>query len=131
MIIHFTDGRQLTCESVHSRPAYYNGTNRDQMTFVFPEEVDIQTILSHFTPENCRQLCLEDESGGKYLHENYTIRVGAGVNERGSLLGAGEDLDHRMVSYANMVRTTYAEQQLETLKDAVDLMLIESLEGGN
>ncbi len=131
MIVHITDGRKLTCETVHSRPAYYNGTNRDQMTFVFPEEVGIQTILDHFTPENCRQLFLEEESGRKYLHENYTIRVGAGVNERGSLLGVGEDVDHRMVAYVNMIRTTYTEQQLETLQDAVDLMLIESLEGGN
>ena len=131
MIVQFTDGRQLTCETVHSRPAYYNGTNRDQLTFIFPEEAGIQTILDHFTPENCKQIYLEDESGEQFLHENYTIRMGAGVKERGTLLGVGEDLDHRMVSYVDMIRTTYAEQQLETLRGAVDLMLIESLEGGN
>ena len=129
-IIHFSDGRQLTCETVHSRQVYYNGTNREQLTFVFPEEVGVQTVLDHFTPENCKQIYLEDESGEKYLHENYTIRMGAGVNERGSLLGVGEDLDHRMVTYVNMIRTTYAEQQLEALQDTVDHMLIGSLEGG-
>ena len=131
MTIHFSDGRQLACETVHSRPAYYNGVNRDQLTFVFPESTDISTILFHFTPENCKQLYLEDESGERFLHENYTIRMGAGVKERGTLLGEGADVDHRMVSYVDMIRTTYAEQQLDALRDAVDLMLVSSLEGGN
>lgn len=129
--IHFKDGRTLICETVHSRPQYYNGINRDKLTFVFPEEMDIATIINHFTPENTKQIYLEDESGDKFLHENYTIRLGAGVKERGALLGIGEDLDHRMVSYVDMIQTTLAEQELENLRDAVDLMIIESLRGGN
>ncbi|MBD5135250.1 MAG: hypothetical protein HDT39_04710 [Lachnospiraceae bacterium] len=131
MLIHFSDGRQLTCETVHSRQVYYNGTNREQLTFVFPEEMDISTILDHFTSANCKQIYLEDDSGEKFLHENYTIRMGAGVKERGTLIGVGEDLDHRMVSYVEMIRTTYAEQQLEMLNDVVDMMLIDALKEAN
>lgn len=130
MLIHFADGRTLECESVHGEACYYNGVNRDKLIFVFPEEVHIDTILDNFTTTNTKRIYLEDETGEKFLHEHYTIRLAAGVKERGSLLRAGEDVDHRMVSYVEMVKTSYSEQQLEELSDVIDTMLIAQLMGG-
>lgn len=128
--IHFTDGKSLECESVHSNREYYNGVNRDKLTFIFSEEVPISLIVETFTPDNTKRIYLEDEGGEKFLYEHYTIRLGAGVKERGSLLHMGEDADHKMVSYVEMIRTTYSEQQLEELSDTVDVMLIAQLMGG-
>ena len=130
LTITFTDGRQLECESVHSRPVHYNGTSRDQLIFIFPESVGLIDAVAHFTPENCRKIWLKDESGEQFLHEHYTIRFAAGIKERGALLQIGEDIDHRMVTYIQMIRTTYSEQQLEEISDVVDTMLIAQLIGG-
>lgn len=131
LTITFADGRQLECESVHSRPKTYNGTNRDSYIFIFPDTVGLIEVVSHFTPENCKKIWLEDESGEKFLHEHYTIRLEAGIKERGALLQAGEDNDHRTVTYIQMVRTTYSEQQLEELSDTMDTLIIAQLMGGN
>lgn len=128
--IHFVDGHTLDCESVHGMPHHYNGTNRDSLTFVFPESYEVKAVMEYFRPENTKRLYLEDENGEKFLHEHYTIRIAAGVMERGTLLHAGEDVDHRMVVYVKMIQTTYSEQQLEELSDVVDAMLISQLMGG-
>lgn len=129
--IHFVDGLTLECESVHGTHVYYNGINRDSLTFIFPEEVTVNTLIDFFTPENTKRIYLEDENGEKFLHEHYTIRLAVGVMERGALLQIGEDVDHRMVSYVKMVRTSYSEQQLEELSDVIDTMLVAQLMGGN
>lgn len=131
MTITLTDGRQVECESVHSRPQYYNGTNRDALIFIFPESVGLLEVVAKFVPENCKKIWIEDESGEKFLHEHYTIRLEAGIKERGALLQVGEDNDHRMVTYIKMIRTTYSEQQLEELSDTMDTLLIAQLMGGN
>lgn len=129
--VYFANGQSIDCETVHSNPAYYNGTQRDKLTFVFPEEVSVQTVLDLFTRENCERIWLElpeEETGERYLHEHYTIRMGAGVKERGTLLSVAEDTDHRMVTYVEMIQTTYAEQQLDDLNDIVNSLLIHDLE---
>lgn len=131
MKIHFLDGRTLECESVHGEHIYYNGVNRDSLTFVFPDTSEVKALIAYFRPENTKRLYLEDDNGEKFLHENYTILLGAGLKERGHLLGAGEDVDHRMVTYVQMVRASYSEQQIEELSDIIDTMLIAQLMGGN
>lgn len=131
MVIKFMDETTLECESVHSRLKYYNGINRDSYIFVFPDTVGLIEVVSKFTPENCRRLWLIDDNGEEFLHEHYTIRLGAGIKERGALLQIGEDEDHKMVAYVEMIRTTYSEQQLEELSDTVDSMLVAQLMGGN
>lgn len=128
--IHFTDGRILECESVHGAHVYYNGVNRDSLTFVFPDTSELKALIAHFRPDNTKRLYLEDDNGEKFLHEHYTIFLSAGLTERGALLGAGEDVDHRMITYVKMVKTSYAEQQLEELSDTLDTMLIAQLMGG-
>lgn len=129
--ITFLNGQELECETVHSHSQYYNGTNRDKLTFVFPENFGLMEIAANFTPENCKKIWLKDESGEQFLHEHYTIRFAIGVKERGALLNVAEDLDHRMVAYVEMIRTTYSEQQLEELSDTMDAMLVAQLMGGN
>lgn len=131
MKIVFSDDTNLLCETVHGSFQYYNGTNRDSLTFIFPEDFDLTELINKFIPRNCRKIWLEDESGGKFLHEHYTIRFAIGVKERGFLINAGENADHRIVNYVTMLQTTYAEQQLEELSDVVDALLVSQLEGGN
>lgn len=128
--IHFMDGKVLECESVHSTHLYYNGINRDSLTFIFPDTYELNALLVYFTPNNTKRLYLENDNGEKFLHEHYTIRLAAGLTERGTLLGAGEDIDHRMITYVKMIKTSYFEQQLEELSDTLDTMLIAQLMGG-
>lgn len=123
----FLDGRELIAENILSRSMLYNGVSREYLTFTFPEDVTVATLIDHFTPANCKQLYLEDESGEQFLHENYTIRLGAGVQERGNLLQIGEDNDHRMVSFVKMIRTTKAEQDLDDVRDTVKTLLVANL----
>lgn len=131
MLIKFMDGSTLECEGVYSRLKYYSGINRDSYIFVFPDTVGLIEVVSKFQPENCKKIWIEDESGEKFLHEHYTIRLEAGIKERGALLQIGENEDHRTVTYIQMIRTTYSEQQLEELSDAMDALLIAQLMGGN
>lgn len=126
----FMDGSTLTAENILSRSMQYNGVQREYLTFTFPDTVEVSTLLEHFAPENCKQLYLEDESGERFLHENYTIRLAAGVNDRGNLLTMAEDTDHRMVSFVKMIRTTEAEQKLADLEEVVQTLLVNDLAKG-
>lgn len=129
MKVIFSDGRFMTCETVHSNPLTYNGTVRDCFTFVFPEGTPIDAILAHFTPENTDQIWLEDEDGNRYLHEHYTIRISAGTGERGRIINSAIDEDHREVSYVKMCKETTMETRVRLLQEAMDLMLVSELEG--
>lgn len=129
MKVIFSDGRFMTCETVHSSPMMYNGTSRDCYTFIFSGDTSVETILSHFTPENTDQIWLEDEDGNRYLHEHYTIRISAGAGERGTLINSAPDADHREVCYVKMCRETTMETRVRQLQEAMDLMLISELEG--
>lgn len=129
MKIIFSDGRFMTCESVYSNSLMYNGTSRDCFTFIFPKEIPIDAILSHFIPENTDQITLEDEDGNRYLHEHYTIRIAAGTGERGLLINVAPDQDHRDVAYVRMCKETTMETRVRELQEAMDLMLVTELEG--
>lgn len=128
--IIFADGRVLLSEVVVSRSMMYNGTNREAYIFTFPEDTSVDSLLSHFTPDNCDQIWLEDEEGNRFLHEHFTIRISAGVSDRGQLLNVGEDTDHRMIAFVKMCKETTMETRVRQLQETTDIMLTNMLEEG-
>lgn len=103
------------------------GANRDTLTFVFPADTNMAELDGIFSAANCESITIEDETGS-YIHKGYTIR---GELSKTSVCTVAETEDAPAVyeDRVNIVmgQRTYAESQIASLTDTVDVLVMESL----
>lgn len=103
------------------------GANRDTLTFVFSADKDMAELDGIFTAKNCESITVEDETGS-YIHKGYTVR---GELSKTTVCVSNETEDAPAVYeeriHVVMGQRTYAESQLASLTDTVDVLVMESL----
>lgn len=117
--IKLADGTTLHCEGVFGSSVTYLGVSRDALTFTFaPEEMGLEELMGVFTPENCAAVTITEEEGAAFVHEHYTIRIGAGVSCRDMArrgMSGGPIQDNADAVWVTMAQATPTERMLEAL----------------
>lgn len=103
------------------------GANRDTLTFVFPADTNMAELDGIFSTANCESITIEDETGS-YIHKGYTVR---GELSKTSVCVEAET-DESPAVYEDRVnivmgQRTYAESQIASLTETVDVLVLESL----
>ena len=129
MQIILANGRELNPISVVGGSRFVQNANRDTLEFVFPVETSLDELDTIFTAQNCEVIKIV-EGENEYIHNGYTIRaelkrcpmVVAQATEN-----TEEVIENRVT--VSMSQRTYAESQLASLTDTVDVLVLESLLG--
>ena len=128
MKIILTNGTELNPIMVTGGPKYIQGQSRDTLSFIFPATEDIAELDAVFTAENCESIMITDENGEVYVHKAYTIRSELSKKsvEINPTTDEAEAIYEDRITVA-MSQRTYAESQLASLTDTVDVLVMESL----
>ena len=127
MKIILADGRELTPILVAGEKRPVQGVTRDTLRFVFPAEAGMEALDAAFTPAACESITIEN-GGETYIHKGYTIRAEL-KKAAVELLAATPESDavyEERITVA-MGQRTWAETQLASLTDTVDVLVMESL----
>lgn len=108
-------------------PKYVQGANRDTLSFVFAEDTSLDELDNLFTAENCETITIVD-GDNEFIHSGYTIRAEL---KRSPIVvtpatETTEEVSENRVT-VSMAQRTYAETQLASLTDTVDILVMESL----
>lgn len=128
MNLTLQNGEQFQVKGVHGQNIFYQGINRDCLTFLFDARTDINEIVKNFTAENCKKIVIEDGEN-KYLHENYTIRIALGLGYQAEALGNAVTKDGTQCVFVKMAQSTLSERQLQQQQETLDALLVATLEG--
>lgn len=105
------------------------GATRDTLSFVFPVDTSLDELDALFSAENCESITLiEDETCDAYIHIGYTIR--AELKRAPIVITPATESDEEVIENrvtVSMSQRTYAETQLASLTETVDLLVMESL----
>lgn len=127
MKIILNNNAELAPLSVIGGRKNVQGANRDTLTFVFPADTNMVELDGIFSAANCESITIEDETGS-YIHKGYTLR---GELSKTSVCVEAETEEAPAVyeDRVNIVmgQRTYAESQLASLTDTVDILVLESL----
>lgn len=129
MRIKLTNGTELSPIVVTGEARQVQGAKRDVITFVFPETENIITLDEIFTAENCESISFLDDKGDvKHIYKGYAVRADL---KKEAVVVTPETVDSEAVIenriFVSMAQRTYAETQLASLTDTVDVLVLESL----
>ena len=130
MKIILTNGVELTPIAVTGAKRNLQGATRDTLTFVFPASEGMAELDVHFAAENCESITIVDNNGNEYIHTGYTIR--AELAKRSEEVAPATEETNAVYEdriTVAMSQRTYAETQIESLTEAVDFLVMESLLG--
>jgi hypothetical protein len=124
MKITLANGTELHPISVIGEEKSINGTRRDTLTFVFPQDIGLDELDALFTAAACEKIKLHEikinEDGSttelEHIHTGYTIR--AGLSRTPIVTALATDATEEVVEnrvMVSMARRTYAETQLAML----------------
>lgn len=125
MIITLANGTELNPISVIGEEKSINGTKRDTLTFVFPQEMGLDEIDAIFTAANCEKIILHETVTGddgttaemEHLHTGYVIR--AALLRSPVVVALATDTTAEVVEnrvMVSMARRNYTEYSLDALK---------------
>jgi hypothetical protein len=127
MQITLNNGTVLTPFVAMGASKLVQGATRDTISFVFPEETDLNEMDALFTPENCETIVVSGEDGC-YLCNGYTIRAEL-KRVPVEVIPATETeaavYENRVI--VSMGQRTYLETQIASLTDTVDVLVLDSL----
>lgn len=129
MRVIFANGSEATPLVVTGGHRSVQGATRDVLTFVFPESASLDEVDAQFSPEACEQMTLVDDNG-EYIYHAYTIRVELKRTPVVVSRATGDEpevIENRVM--VAMGQRTYAETQLASLMETVDMLVMESLMG--
>ena len=129
MKIILSNGLELNPIAVTGEKRHLHGINRDALRFVFSADTSLDELDGVFTATNCEDITIIEDDA-QYIHHGYTVRaelkrepvVVTPANEE-----AEEVIENRV--FVVMGQRTYAESQLASLIDTVDVLVMESLLG--
>ena len=121
------NGIELNAITVGGSTTHYQGSQRNTLTFYFDDTHSFAQLDTAFTSLNTARITLADDDG-TYLHDNYTMRVSMAY----APYCVSEETDTEPAVFENrytvvMAQKTYSEQQIESLQDTVDILVLESL----
>lgn len=128
MKVILSNENELTPIVVTGAHRTVQGANRDTLTFVFPASEGMTELDTLFTAENCESIKLVEDSGNEYVHSGYTIR--AELSKKSVEVTAATEESEAVYEdriTVSMAQRTYAETQLASLTDTVDILVMESL----
>lgn len=142
MYIILTDGTRLNHIGATGETRYLQGANRDTITFEFDETHSVDYLRSVFTEHNCEvinivtedEVTLEDGNidiiHNNNYHEGFVIRaeVAEKVKEIEPATGTTPAVTETRV-FVTMAQRTYAETQIASLTETVDILVLEKLMG--
>ena len=104
------------------------GASRDTLSFIFPADVSMESIDVAFSAEACEKITIIGDDGSENIHTGYTIR--AELSKKSvEVTPATEEAEavYEDRITVSMSQRTYAESQLASLTDTVDVLVMESL----
>jgi hypothetical protein len=128
MKIILNNGTELVPILINGYRKYIQGINRDCLEFYFASNVTFAQLDELFgDPINTSKIILQDSSES-YLHENYTIRdalkyVPFVLSEATDTTPEVAEMRFSVV----MAQKTYVETQIDSLRDTVDVLVLEGL----
>lgn len=130
MKITLSNGTEFEALGVHGRSMNYQGVQRDSLVFMFnPDDYSLNDIVNAFNEENCPSIALEDGDGNVYLHENYTIRIEAGIGYKEMVKsGSVSTNDTAQTVYVRMAQTTLTERKLMNQQEVLEALVVAALE---
>lgn len=132
MQIRFANGAALEALSIRGQSVFYQGAQRDSLEiqvekgkYTFDELEALTANLEHL-----RQLTILEDSGEiAGVHESYTLRTKIAIQpvelEQSVTPDAPPATEERLCIV--LAQRTYLEQQLESLRDTVDTLILASL----
>lgn len=125
MKITLANGTELNPISVIGEEKSINGTRRDTLTFIFPQDTGLDELDAIFTAANCEKIKLHEiktnEDGSttelEHIHTGYTIRAGLSRTPVVTALATDameEVVENRVM--VSMARRNYTEYSLDALK---------------
>ena len=129
MKITLANGMELNPILVSGGRRVVYGQSRDSLSFIFHATEGIEALDAVFTAENCESITIEDAEGS-YIHKGYTVRVELSKNnvEVTPATTETEAVREDRITVA-MAQRTYMENQIASLTDTVDMLVMESLMG--
>jgi hypothetical protein len=128
MKIKLSNGAELTPIVVTGAQIYVQGAKRDALTFVFPVSESLVTLDEVFSATACESITIIGDDGSEAIHKAYTIRA---KMEKALVEVAPATPEYEAVTEeritVSMAQRTYAESQLASLTDTVDVLVMESL----
>lgn len=134
MHIILANGTKLNHVGATGEMRYFQGANRDTITFEFDETHSVDFLRSVFTEANCEVINIvtdnEDGTFTNNYHEGFVIRaeVAEKVKEIAPATGTTPAVTETRV-FVTMAQRTYAETQIANLTEVVDVLLLERLLG--
>lgn len=128
MNIKLNNGKELSPIMVTGGPRHIQGSSRDTLSFIFHATEDMAALDSSFTTENCESITIVEDSGAENIYKGYTIRAElskASVEVTPATESEAAVFEDRIT--VSMSQRTYAESQLASLTDTVDVLVMESL----
>lgn len=107
---------------------YIQGANRDTLNFIFPATEDMAALDEAFSAENCESITIIGNDETENIHKAYTIR--AELNKSSVEVTPATESEAAVFEdriTVSMSQRTYAESQLASLTDTVDVLVMESL----
>ena len=130
MKIILANGKELSPILVTGGPRHIQGASRDTLNFIFPADVSMASIDEAFTAASCEKITIIGDDGSENIHTSYTIRAElskASVEVTPATESEAAVFEDRIT--VSMSQRTYAESQLASLTDTVDVLVMESLMG--
>ena len=131
MKIILADQTELSPILVMGENRFLQGANRDTLSFIFPADAGLDALDAAFSPEACETITVEEDDGSQHLYKGYTIRAEL---KKEAVMTAPETpeapavLEERIA--VGMAQKTYMESQLASLRDTVDILVLDVLLGG-
>ena len=132
MQIKLADGTTLEVIAVHGASRYFQGANRDSLEIQVEKGKYTLESLDALTgnPENTKKLTILDGKN-EYIHDSYTLRAALSVRPvvvTENTSGAPAESEERVCIV--LAQKTYAELELESLRDTVDTLVLSALKEG-
>lgn len=132
MKIKLVNGKELAPLMVTGGQQYVQGQNRDTLNFIFDENADMTELDQEFQAANCGDIIIIDDQDGKYLHHGYVIRYEMKKSSVESKSATTENKAEYVTRVTvSMAQRTYAEEQMDSLLDTVDMLVLDALGGGD
>lgn len=128
MKIILANGKELSPILVTGGPRMVQSASRDTLNFIFPSDVSMASIDEAFTADACDKITIVGDDGSENIHTGYTIRAElskASVEVTPATESEAAVFEDRIT--VSMSQRTYAESQLASLTDTVDVLVMESL----
>ena len=130
MKIILNNGKELSPILVTGGLRMVQGASRDTLNFIFPADVSMASIDEAFTADACDKITIVGDDESENIHTGYTIRAElskASVEVTPATESEAAVFEDRIT--VSMSQRTYAESQLASLTDTVDVLVMESLMG--